>query len=303
MPTAPRVSVVVPVRDAERGVAALLERLAAQTYPDEGFEVVVVDDGSRDATAEVAAASGFARVERLSVSRGSYVARNRGLAASRAPVVAFTDGDCRPRPDWLERGMAALDGGGPGLVAGRIAMQLSPRPSLAETIDVARGLDQRRCVEDWGFAATANVFVRRAVFEAIGPFNERLRSGGDDELSRRAVAAGFGLAYADDAVVDHVPRRTARAVARKAFRVGHGGGRLRHVGTGPSAQRPRLWSDVRAWRPRHGLLGAERVLEQGADLTGRRGRLLDCAQWALVQVPTAVGDLAADVEALMGRRP
>lgn len=271
---------------------ALVAALRAQTVTER--QIVVVDDGSRDATARAAAAANV-EVVRLERSVGAYAARNAGLERATAPVVAVTDADCRPAPDWLAQGLAALEAGGADLVGGRIDMALSPEPTLAEVLDVAWGLDQRRCVEDWGFAATANLLVRRRVLDAIGPFNPRLRSGGDDEFSKRAVAAGFRLAYAPEAAVAHVPRRRGRAVARKALRVGRGGGRLRHHGSGPVAQRPRLWTDLRRWRPRADVPGLERAVAQGYELTPlRRARLL-AAQYAWVQLPTVLGDLSADL--------
>lgn len=291
----PLVSVVVPARDAARGVTRLLAALADQSLARPLAEVIVVDDGSRDGTAEVVTRSGFAVCVRQPSPTGSYGARNRGLAVARAATVAFTDADCVPRRDWLESGLRALSELDAQLIGGRIETPLGDAPTLAEMVDVARGLDQRRCVEEWGFAATANLFVRREVFDRIGPFNQRLRSGGDDELSRRAVAAGFSLRHARAAVVVHDARRTPRAVARKAFRVGHGGGMLRRVGQGPAQQRPRLWARPRAWVPRRGLLGEERLVEQGLVLSRRQRGMLDVAQWALVQAPSLAGELAADL--------
>jgi len=181
-------------------------------------------------------------------------------------------------------------------------MTLSPRPTLAEAVDVARGLDQRRCVTEWGFAATANLFVRRAVIETVGKFNEALRSGGDDEFSRRAVAAGFTLRYADDAVVDHEPRRSPRALAKKSFRVGRGHGHLLHQAVGPARDRPRLWTTAGGWRPRRGLLGAEALEAQGLAPGRARRVALNVAQYALFQLPEVVGEAVGDLEHRVGSR-
>ena len=108
------ICVVVPARDASATLPALLDALAAQTLaPD---EVVVVDDGSADGTARVAAAAGVRVVASGRVGPGP--ARNLGAAATTAPLIAFTDADCAPAPDWLERGVAAL--GRLDLVQGRV---------------------------------------------------------------------------------------------------------------------------------------------------------------------------------------
>ena len=94
-------TVVVPVRDRTDGVARLLAGLRAD--PDTaGVPVLVVDDGSADASALAAVAEeAGADVLRSDVSRGPAAARNTGLRAARTPLVAFLDSDCVPRPGWL----------------------------------------------------------------------------------------------------------------------------------------------------------------------------------------------------------
>jgi cellulose synthase/poly-beta-1,6-N-acetylglucosamine synthase-like glycosyltransferase len=293
MSAAPDVSVIVAVRDGMPGIATLLVLLGHQTLPRERYEVVVVDDGSRDGTAEAARASGLARLVSLPESRGSYGARNAGLEVARGAVIATTDADCRPAPDWLERGLAELERTGADLVGGHVEVPLGPRPSLAEALDVARFLDQQRAVERLGFAATANLFVRREALERIGRFDERLTSGGDVELCSRATAAGLRLVYCAAAVVVHPPRTTARELARKALRVGTGMGQMRHHGVGPWGARRPPWSMPRAWLPSRGVLGAERLERHGHRPSGARALALDAAQYALVHVPILAGQLAA----------
>lgn len=292
MDAPPAVSVIVAARNAEGGLARLLAALAAQTLARERFEVLVVDDRSSDDSAGVVRRSGVARSLVAPRRGGAYAARNIGLRAARAAAIAITDADCVPAPDWLERGLDALAAGA-DVAGGAIDVRLGERPTLAELLDVARGLDQRRCVEEWGFAATANFFARRAVFDAIGPFNERLVSGGDNELGRRAVAAGFRLVYAPAARVEHEPRRRVRAVAKKGYRVGFGGGQMPFVASGPARAWPVEWRRPRAWLPRRGLLGAENVEAAGYRLTPGRRVALDVAQHLFVQMPTIAGSLTA----------
>src|SRR5581483_2434095 len=132
MPAA--ISVIVPARDAGDGIDALCDALAAQTLARERFEVVVVDDGSRDATADRAEGHALRpRVVRRPRPGGSYAARNDGLAAAGAGLIAFTDSDCLPEPGWLAAGLARLEGGA-GLVAGAVRLPLRERPSLAEAL-------------------------------------------------------------------------------------------------------------------------------------------------------------------------
>jgi len=220
----PFVSVVVPVFDGAESLATLLRALAGQDYPPQRFECIVVDNGSRVPVRAVEGGSFPVRVVREE-RVGSYSARNRGLAEARGEVLAFTDADCIPRPDWLS--CSVRDLGSPvetRVVAGRIEMfPVGGRPrSSLEWRGVLNSLDQARYVADHGFAATANLVTRREVFERVGPFDSDLYSGGDLDWGRRAGALGLALAYCPDAVVRHPAYRGWRATLARARR--HVGG-------------------------------------------------------------------------------
>ena len=215
----PQVTVVVPVRDGARSLGACLSALGRQVGPSR--EVIVVDNGSSDGT--VALAQRHPAVTRVlhEPRPGSYAARNAGIAAARAEVLAFTDADVVPANDWLAHGVAVI-GAGADLAGGAIMPLRTPCPGIWERYDAALYLDQEEHVVHQGFAATANLFARRAVLDAVGGFDDTLRSSGDLEWCRRAVAAGFVLAYAGDAVVAHRPRTTAAGTWRLHRRLGAG---------------------------------------------------------------------------------
>jgi glycosyltransferase involved in cell wall biosynthesis len=227
------VSVVIPVRNGTQTLPACLDALGRQeAIPDVTVEVIVVDNGSSDATREIA--SRHPAVTRVvTESRpGSYAARNAGLAVASGDLIAFTDADCIPAGDWLRHGFAAmtqeLD-----LVAGHVSPRVSDEPSLWERFDAGHHVDQRKYVEVLGFGATANLFVRRHVLDGIGMFDAAMASGGDRELCRRALAAGFQLAYSPDAVVAHGSRRTALDTWRLHRRLGAGLRQLHERGLHP----------------------------------------------------------------------
>jgi glycosyltransferase involved in cell wall biosynthesis len=90
------ISVVVPTYNEEKNVEACLKSIAGQTVPREEIDIIVVDGGSRDRTREIA--DTFI----IQTSEGVGGARNDGFAVARGEVVATTDADCRPHPDWLE---------------------------------------------------------------------------------------------------------------------------------------------------------------------------------------------------------
>jgi cellulose synthase/poly-beta-1,6-N-acetylglucosamine synthase-like glycosyltransferase len=229
---APRISVIVPFRNARRLLPALVDALRAQTLAQSLFEVLWVDDGSGDDGCAWLRGqlSPTWRVLASGERRGSYAARNSGLRAAGGDNVAFTDVDCRPCEDWLEQGLLALAAA--PRAAGRIELELSDSPSIAELVDAGRFLRQRHYVQE-GFAATANLFVRRAVFAQVGGFIEDLRSGGDQEFGWRCSRAGIPIMYADRAAVSHAARATLRGLLQKGERVGFGGGQVLRRGRMP----------------------------------------------------------------------
>ncbi len=211
---APLVSVIVPVLDDATRLAACLDALHRQVGAP-AFEVVVVDNGSTDTSVAVARTHPVGAVVLHEPRRGSYAARNAGIARARGSQVAFTDADCVPAPDWLAAGSAAL--GSAAAVGGEVQPQRSQNPTVWERYDTAVYLRQHDLVTRQGFAATANLWVRRELLEVR--FDPALRSSGDLEWTRRA---GVVPAFAGEVVVGHAPRRDAVGTWRLHRRLGAG---------------------------------------------------------------------------------
>lgn len=220
----PTVGVVIPVYNDWSGLQQCLQSLAAQSYPAGNFRVRVVDNGSSDWPA---AAEFPLPVEVIRHSQpGSYGARNRAALDWSVEVLAFTDADCQPAPDWLEHGVLALaSSGSASVLAGRIKLeaQRPDQPSLSEQLDQILGFDQARTVRRAGYGATANLFVWQREFKALGGFRSQARSGGDRDFCRRARAAGLVLVYSPACVVCH-PARDWLGLLHKQRRIV--GGRL-----------------------------------------------------------------------------
>ena len=219
--TVVRASVVVPVRDRRDLLADLLDALDRQTFRE--FEVIVVDDGSTDGSAELADARGVAVIRGDGI--GAVAARQLGVKAATGEVLAFTDSDCVPEPGWLEAGMRAIDDGA-DVVQGHTR---SAR---------RRGLLERSLwVEDDGLYETCNVFYRRTAFDAVGGFDSDAADRLGFRPDERAKGLGFGedtllgwkvrrqgvATYAPDAVVVHavfppdIPDQLSRTWQAAAF--------------------------------------------------------------------------------------
>lgn len=233
-------SLVIPVYNDARRLALCLEAVSRQTWPKEHLQVIVVDNASTEDIRSVVARFPDA-VYAHEAFRGPAAARNKGVALAAGTIVAFTDADCLPGPGWIEQGARRLAAEeNCGIVGGRV--DLAPadpsRPTAAELYDRATYLDQRRHVERSHFAATANLFTRKAVFDAVGGFDVRFpsASGEDYEWGLRVRDAGLRIVYCDEARVVHPAAGTLTALSRKARRIREGLIRLGELrGPRPSA--------------------------------------------------------------------
>lgn len=233
-------SVVVPARNSAAQLPALLASLDAQSFPREGFEIVVVDNGSRDGTAAVAARAGAIVLTEPRPSRAR--ARNLGVEAANGNLIAFIDADCIAEPDWLESLVGCLSRS--PLAAGPVRVTTSAAASRLERLDALwRFRELERNVKDEGWAVTANLGIRRDAFEAVDGFDASFAHIGEDfDLCVRCAAAGSGLAWCEEAVVVHPAEASLRALLRRAFEHGYsedqvarvhgrpGGGQWRHPG-------------------------------------------------------------------------
>lgn len=202
----PDVSIVVPARNAAAVIPRLFAALDRTTFEGE-WEAIVADNASTDGTPELAEAWG-ARVIRLDNTGGPGAGRNAGAAAARAPLVAFTDADCEPCPEWLTRMTAALAEA--DIATGAVLPARRPSHAFERSVWVRR---------ESPLFESANLAVRRELLEKVGGFEPFLhRSGaagglrptideapfGEDAVfGWRAIRAGARRRFVDDAVVRH----------------------------------------------------------------------------------------------------
>jgi GT2 family glycosyltransferase len=201
----PFISVVIPhYNDLDR-LRLCLDRLAAQSWPRARMEVVVADNNSRCGIDAVRAAAPEAIVVPAPI-QGAGPARNAGAAASHGEILAFTDSDCVPEPDWLREGVAALARF--DFVGGQVVtLAADPtHPSPVEAFEMVFNFNFRRYIEEVGFTGTGNLFVPRDTFARVGPFRTGVSE--DVEWCFRARSLGLRIGYAERAVVGHPARQT-----------------------------------------------------------------------------------------------
>ena len=223
-----RMSVIVPFYNAEKTLKLCLSAICHQdVVPD---EIILVDNNSSDTSREIVNLfiDSFKDLRISCVSEktpGPAAARNSGAYTAQGEWLIFTDADCIPSQAWLSDYLVHFTEAGLGAVAGCIrpyppfgliqkAISLFTLPPITkETIHSASNLRE-------GLYPTANLAVKREIFELVGGFNNCLRYGEDHELCYKIYNAGYTIKAIENANVEHIHRSTFRGFLRQAFGFG-----------------------------------------------------------------------------------
>lgn len=201
-----RVSVVIATYNRKDLLLGCLAAVTRLDYPD--FEILVADDGSSDGSGE-AVRQRFPDVRYLphATNTGEPAARNRGVLAATGDLIAFTDDDCVPPRDWLQRHARHYDN---PRIAAAGGPQICRTPNFYESFDVAQWTIRFDALEtvdricDYEHLLTGNMSVRREVFARVGLFDEQFRCGCDSDFVRRVSRAGYCIVRDPQLQVDHL---------------------------------------------------------------------------------------------------
>jgi GT2 family glycosyltransferase len=263
-------SIVIPTWNGARFLPTCLDSLRAQAGRD--FEIIVVDNGSTDDTAEVLARYPEVRVVALPVNLGFAAGVNAGIAAAAADVVVLLNNDTEADPAWLGALLSGLDAApGAGMAASKLRLfdQRDRLHNTGDCVDLAGWPSNRGAweLDDGQWDGDRQVFgpcaaaaaYRRPLLEAVGVFEERFGSYLEDvDLAWRARLAGWDCVYVPDAVVYHHVSATGGGpiasylVARNRFWLLARNYPLRllgrHAGRVAAAHWRAVSDAVRAWR-------------------------------------------------------
>ena len=222
-----RFSVIVPAYQAARTLPALLNSLSLQTFKD--FELILVDDCSRDGTARIAY-SYPCKVLQMLENRGPARCRNEGARSALGEILVFTDSDCEVAPDWLERMDQHFRKENVDAVMGKLV--LKPSTFLGDSISAlgfpaggSIGFEKIWKVDGEGFTdslSSCNCGVRKALFWKIGGFDESFPyAGGEDSLfAYHLKQAGSRIRFCPSVIAYHGARDSLRSFLRWQFRRG-----------------------------------------------------------------------------------
>ena len=222
----PFTSLIVPALNEEQNIRKCLVSLLNLDYPPERLEILVVDNGSTDRTAEIVKSFPvqYIREER----RGSPFARNAGIRASQGEIVASTDADCIVSRGWLRELARVFDEEGVGGVAGEI-VAFPPRTPVERYATRVRHLSPQRYFSRsiLPFAVFANLAFRRDVFDQIGLLDETIPQGESTDFCTRFFReVDLKLEYAPKAVLFHRHRATTWEFFQQQRNYGRGHAQL-----------------------------------------------------------------------------
>jgi GT2 family glycosyltransferase len=258
----PSVDVVLPFRGSGEQLEAVAERLRALVLAD-GDTLTIADNRSN----AVDSTRGPVRILGAGALQTSYYARNRGAQIGSAPWIVFLDADVLPPSDLLDRYLVAVADDRTGVLAGAVIDEepAADAPAAARYAWLKSSMSQDITLADgdYAFAQTANAAVRRAAFEQVGGFEERIRSGGDADLCFRIRAAGWALERREQAAVIHHNRQTIpRMLAQRAR---HGAGAHWLSRRWPGALPRRWWPGLALWSMKRAASGAIAAARRNRD--------------------------------------
>jgi glycosyltransferase involved in cell wall biosynthesis len=211
----PKISVIIPIYNGEGDLPELINCLLAQTYPRQQVEYLLVDNNSSDRTLTILEKTAQhspinIRPLREDNIQSSYAARNQGIRSATGEIIAFTDADCRPQPQWLNTLISPFTNPDVAIVAGEITA-LPGNTLLEQYAELQDTLSQKHTLAHkfYPYGQTANLAIRRQIFPKVGLFRPHLTTGGDADICWRILQQNIGsLEFSPQAIVQHRHRLT-----------------------------------------------------------------------------------------------
>lgn len=208
----PSVTVIIPTKDRQSDIAECLESVFSQTYPRHKMEVIVIDDGSKDGTGDIA---GMFPCKLLShrKSRGQSYCRNLGAGKANGEILAFLDSDCVAGTTWLKEIAAYFRWDSVGAVGGFVEGHYMESPldryeKVCSPLNMGKRVLYDTEAESTFYVPSCNILVRRKAFLETGGFNDNMDLGEDVDFCWRLRKRGYTLLYVPEGSVDHKHRNS-----------------------------------------------------------------------------------------------
>lgn len=217
----PKISVIVPAYNAEKTLEQCLQALDNQSMPRHIYEIIVVNDGSKDKTELIA--KRFADVVLNKKNEGPAYARNLGINIAKGDIILFTDSDCEPHSDWMREMISPFDDseivGVKGIYATK-QKNIIARFAWVEYLTKYEIMKKSKYID---FVDTYSAGYRSWIFEKEGKFNTNFKvaSGEDTEYSYRLSEKGYKMVLNSKAVIYHVFCTSLLSYLKRKFKIGY----------------------------------------------------------------------------------
>ena len=222
------ISIVVPAFNSEKTIGKCLDSLLAQDYPEDSYEIIVIDNNSTDSTLDI--------IEKYPVLKFSeknyqsaYAARNVGIKVSKGEIIAFIDSDCEADTNWLTQGVKLFADKNIVGVGGKI-LSLDPVTWVERYEQRRSAHDSRtrmgssRVAEKSAEISGGNAFFRKKIFDELGLFSTNRAIGLDSALCYAIQAkTGYKLVYASESIVYHKQAQTVKQLKYQNLSYGYHG--------------------------------------------------------------------------------
>lgn len=220
------ITVIIPFFNAEQYLGKCIQSLLAQHYPQDCYDIIMINNNSTDASAAIV--KQYPEITLLEEQKqGAYAARNLGIREARGDIIAFTDSDCVPHVDWLSNIAQAMQSLNLNIVMGsRDPNANSLGLSLLMNYEnVKKKHLFQSTIKEHYFGHTNNMAVRRSLFDQVGLFDERAR-GSDTIFVQHAVAqcSSEMVQYCEDIQVIHMEMDSIGTYFSKMFIHGRSAG-------------------------------------------------------------------------------
>ena len=198
------VSVIIPAYNAQGTIGRCLAALASQSSPAESYEVIVVDDGSKDETGRIVQLHKVRYIRQA--NRGPAAARNTGARLARGDIVLFTDADCEPDADWVRQMATAFDDPQVMAVKGAYRTRQTGLTARFAQLEFEQRFEMLKKADSIDLVDTYSAGYRRGIFLDMGGFDTSfpVANNEDTELSYRMSAKGFKMVFNPMAIVYHL---------------------------------------------------------------------------------------------------
>lgn len=221
-----RVSVIIPAYNAEKTISMCLRALVEQNFPKEKYEIIVVDDGSKDNTKEILKkiSMKYPIIKMISQkNKGPAAARNTGAKLAKGNILLFTDADCVPEQNWIKEMVKPFENQEVVGVSGVYGKNLAKHSVLARLIDaeIKEKYSKLLKLNQIDFISTYSAAYKKEFFFKVGGFDENFRkpAGEDTDLSFKIMKFGK-LVLNPKARVGHLHRSNLKSYIKQKFATG-----------------------------------------------------------------------------------